>query len=183
MFIGVIHNPDNTERHERLLAELSAQGLTDYQIFPAIHDIRSVKRGINLAHKYVIEYAQVAGFEEVCVMEDDIRATDLDSWNFFLANKPEDFDIYLSGIYLGDINPDNTVREFSGFHCYVVKSKFYEAFLSVPDDEHIDRALAGLGRFVVCNPFAFIQYDGVSSNTGKYESYSRLLQGRNLYKK
>jgi len=183
MFIGIVHNENDTERHFRLLKELAEQGIEKYEIFPAIHDISSVKRGINLAHKSVVEYAMVAGFDEVCVMEDDIRATSYGSWDYFLANKPEDFDLYLSGIYIGHIFPDNTVHSFSGFHCYIVKKKFYETFLSMPDDAHIDRVLEGQGKYVVCNPFAFIQYNGKSSNTGKYEVYDRLLDGRELYTK
>jgi len=181
MFIGVINNASDTERYERLIKELAEQGITNYSIFPAIHDITSVKKGINLAHKSVIEYAQLAGFEEVCVMEDDIKGTHPNSWNFFLQNKPKDFDIYLSGIYTGVIQPDNSVRNWCGFHCYIVAKRFYETFLSVEDDAHIDQALSGLGKVYVCNPFAFIQYEGISSNTGKFEAYDHLLQGRDLY--
>jgi len=181
MFIGVIHSEKNTERYERLIRELEGQGITDYHIFPGIHDITSVKKGINLAHKSVVEYAMEAGFDEVCVMEDDLKATHKDSWKYFIENKPKDFDIYLSGIYMGVISKSNTVEKFCGFHCYIVSQRFYETFLSTEDDAHIDMSLAGLGKFVVCNPFAFIQYNGFSNNTGKVENYDPLLNGRNLY--
>jgi len=181
MFVAVIHNSNNTERYERLLKELEVQGITDYQIFPAIHYVTSVKQGINHAHKSVIEYAAMAEFDEVCVMEDDIRFTHPKSWEFFLANKPKDFDIYLGGIYLGVLLEGNRIESFCGFHCYIVSKRFYSTFLSVPDDEHIDRCMTGLGKFVVCNPMAAIQYNGFSSNTGKDENYDPLLNGRLLY--
>lgn len=182
MFIGVINMPNDTERLKRLVVELSNQGIDQYTIFPGIHDRRSVKAGINLAHKSVIEYAKEAGFEEVCVMEDDLKACHpTDSWRYFLNQKPKYFDIYLSGIYMGEILPGNVVKNFCGFHCYIVHQRFYDTFLSTEEDAHIDQALAGLGKYVVCEPFAFVQYEGVSSNTGKFESYDRLLQGRSLY--
>ena len=181
MFIGVVHDESNTERNIRLIAELSSQGIKNYTIFPAIHDIRSVKKGINLAHKSVVEYAQLADFDEVCVMEDDVKFTHYNSFNYFLSQKPIDFDLFLAGIYVGDILKGGMVKSFCGFHCYVVAKRFYELFLSVPEDYHIDRAMEGLGKFIVCNPFAAIQYNGKSSNTGKYENYDSLLAGRKFY--
>ncbi len=181
MFTGIIHDGSNTGRYNRLVKELEWQGIKDYHIFPAIHDIRSTKKGINLAHKQIIEYAQVAGFEEMCVMEDDIKFCHPNSFNYFLKMKPKDYDLYLGGIYVGEILPDNTVTSFSGFHLYVCHSRFYEKFLATPDDAHIDREMTGLGKYIVCEPFAAIQHNGFSSNTGKMEVYDNLLQGRNLY--
>jgi len=180
-FIGIIHVEKDTDRYNRLLKELEQQGIKDYTIFPAVHDIRSVKRGINLAHKSVIEYAKEAGFEEVCVMEDDLRFTNPNSFNYFLKSKPTDYDLYLGGIYVGDIFPDKTVKSFSGFHLYLCHSRFYDKFLATEEDAHVDREMTGLGRFVVCEPFAAIQYNGFSSNTGKEEVYDHLLHGRRLY--
>ncbi len=43
-------------------------------------------------------------------MEDDVRFTNPNSFKYFLENKPKDFDIYLSGIYLGEILEDNSVK-------------------------------------------------------------------------
>ena len=183
MLTCIIHDENNTIRHELLMEELQRQGMTDYIIFPSIHDVRSVKRGINRAHKQVVEYAQLLGVKEVCVLEDDFLGTHPNSWNYFLSKKPEDFDLYLGGIYAGIISEDNTVRDYCGGHCTIVHERFYDTYLSVPEDAHIDQAMSGLGKFVVCNPFAFIQHENLkSSNTGKIEVYRHLLQGRQLYK-
>jgi hypothetical protein len=76
---------------------------------------------------------------------------------------------------------DNSVKEFSGFHCYIVNKKFYETYLSLPDDAHIDRALAGLGKYYVSSPFIAIQHNGFSYNTKMEMNYDDLLIGRELY--
>lgn len=181
MKIAVIHNFDSHDRFDRLMQEFIGQGIRDYQIFPAIHDQYSVMKGINLAHKQCVQFAKDNGLKEICIMEDDVRFTNPNSFKYFLENKPKDFDIYLSGIYLGEILEDNSVKSFTGFHCYIVNERFYDEYLSVPDDEHIDRALSNLGKYYVCNPFAAIQYNGFSYNTKMDMNYDDLLKGRELY--
>lgn len=180
MKIAVIHNFDAGERFDRLMNEFKTQGIKDFQFFNAIHDTTSVEKGINLAHKQCIRYAKENKLPEICVMEDDVLFTNPDSFNYFIKNKPKDFDIYLSGIYVGDIE-DNIVKVFSGFHCYIVSERFYDTFLSVPDNAHIDRALGGLGKYIVCNPFIAIQYNGYSYNTRMEMNYDSLLENRKLY--
>ena len=169
------------ERLVRLLNELESNNINNFELWEGTVDQYSTKRGINKSHKQIVEYAKLAKWDEVLIMEDDVRFCGKDAFNYFLDNKPQDFDIYLSGIYLGEILPDNSVKSFSGLHCYIVHSKFYDTFLSTPDDEHIDRALANLGTYKVCNPFAAVQYNGFSSNTKKEENYDELLKSRSLY--
>ena len=141
----------------------------------------SVKKGINLAHKQIVEYAKLKEWEDVLIMEDDIRFCGEGAFNYYLENKPKKFDIYLGGIYLGEIDEENKVKSFSGLHCYIVHSRFYDKFLSVPDDEHLDRILANMGEYYVSNPFTSIQYNGKSSQTKQEENYDNLLNGRILY--
>jgi hypothetical protein len=181
MKIAVIHNFDAGERFERLMHEFQTQGIREFDFFNAIHDTQSVKKGINLAHKQCVQYAKDAYLPEICIMEDDVLFTNPNSFKYFIQNKPSDFDLYLSGIYVGDILEDNTVKVFSGFHCYFVNQRFYDTYLSVPDDEHIDRALGGLGKYVVSDPFIAIQYNGYSYNTRMDMNYDSLLEDRKLY--
>lgn len=172
------------QREERLLIlmrELQTQGL-EYELWDGIYLPHSVKASINASHKQIVEYARLAEWDEVAIAEDDIKFTHPNSWEFFLNQKPKDFDLYLSMIYSGDIDQNNQVRKFTGMTMYVVGSRFYDTFLSVPDDDHIDQLLSRTeGRFIVCNPFVAVQYDGFSSNTGKNEVYDTLLHGRNIY--
>jgi len=163
-----------------MVEELKRQQISDYEIWDSIY-LKTVKASINAAHKQIVEFAQVARWDEVLIAEDDFVGTHENSFKFFLSKKPTDYDIYLSMIYMGDIDEMNCVKEFSGMTMYMVHSRFYDTFLNTDPEEHIDRTLSGLGKFVVCNPFAFIQRNGFSSNTGKEEKYDTLLEGRNLY--
>lgn len=181
MKANIIYSDRCQDRLPRLLKELEGQGIGYYELWEGIVDKYSTKKGINQSHKQIVEYAKLADWNDVLIMEDDIRFCGKGAFDFFLENKPKEFDIYLSGIYLGEIMPDNTVKSFSGLHCYIVNSKFYDKFLATPDDEHIDRALSNLGLYKVCNPFAAIQYNGFSSNTKKEENYDFLLENRDLY--
>jgi len=165
------------ERLPKLLEELNKQGVIDYEFWDAIY-LPSIKASINAAHKQIVEYAMLSGWDEVCIAEDDLVFSSERSWKYFIDNKPEDFDIYLSMVYLGQPDENNIVESFTGMTLYVVHSRFYEKFLSVDSNEHIDRALGGLGKFVVCNPFVALQRNGFSSNTGKVENYDSLLKNR-----
>jgi len=166
------------QRLSKLMEELDRQGITDFEFWDAIY-LNSVKAGINAAHKQIVEYAKLAEWNEVCIAEDDLQFTNGKSWEYFLAHKPKDFDIYLSMIYLGQPDENNEVKEFTGMTMYVVHSRFYDTFLSVDPSEHIDRALSEIGgKYVVCSPFVAKQYNGFSSNTGKMENYDKLLENR-----
>lgn len=181
MQIAVIHNFDAVDRFDKLMNEFKEQRINKFKFFHAVYDSHSVKRAINLAHKQCVKYAKENALKEICIMEDDVHFTNKNSFKYFLDNKPEDFDIYLSGIYLGEILEDNSVVNFAGFHCYIVNERFYDTFLSVPNDEHIDRALGGLGKYYVSSPFTAIQHNGFSYNTKMEMNYDDLLIGKELY--
>lgn len=169
------------ERVPLLMEELQRQGITNYKFWDGVYFRHSVKASINEAHKQIVRYAKLAEFGDVLIAEDDFIGTHPDSFKFFISQTPKEYDMYLSMVYLGQLDEQNRVKSFTGMTLYSVHSRFYDTFLSVDPEEHIDRALAGLGDYHVCNPFAFIQRNGFSSNTGKGEVYDTLLQGRNLF--
>lgn len=162
------------------MQELKRQGIDDYELWDSVY-LPSVKASINAAHRQIVEFAKAAGYLEVLIAEDDFIGTHENSFKFFLSQKPADYDLYLSMIYMGEVDGDNCTKDFHGMTLYSVHSRFYDTFLNVDTKDHIDRALTGLGKFVVCNPFTFIQRNGFSSNTGKEENYDALLGGRKLY--
>ena len=171
-----------SERIPRLMNEFETQGITGYELWDGVFDYqKKAKENINAAHKYIIEYAKMAEWQSVCIAEDDIKFTAPGAWDYFLNNVPKDFDLYLGSVYVGEISPDNTTDYFCGLTIYICHSRFYDRFLSADPHEHIDRALEGMGKFVVCNPFIAEQWDGWSHNTGKEEKYGKLMQGRNLF--
>lgn len=163
------------------MQELDRQDICDFEFWDSVYNGKSVKSAISEAHRRIVEYAKLAEWPEVLIAEDDFVGTHPDSFKFFLSQKPKEYDMYLSMVYLGDLDDRNRVKSFTGMTMYFVNQKFYDRFLSVDPEEHIDRALAGLGDFVVCNPFAFVQRNGFSSNTGKAENYDNLLINRNLF--
>ena len=173
----------SADRLPILMKELSDQGIVQYKIWPGIHDVTSICKSINLSHKQIVADAKERELPFVIIAEDDIQFTHPNSYQYFLSQMPHhaDYDLFLAGIYLGTLLSDNSVKSFSGLQLYSVSCLFYDTFLSTPDDEHLDRSLSGKGRFFVCNPFAAIQYNGFSHNTGKEENYTPLLHGRKLY--
>lgn len=181
MKIVVIHDFSANDRFDRLMKEFTEQGIKYYTILPAIHSQESALKGINLAHKQCVQYAKDNGLKEICIMEDDVRFTSKNSFNHFIENKPKEFDLYLGGVYLGEILPNNLINSFAGLHCYIIREQFYDTFLSVPDNKHIDRALSNLGTFYVSYPFTSIQYNGYSYNTKQVMNYDSLLENKLLY--
>lgn len=184
MLFNIIHG-GRPERMRLVQAEVEKIGLSlffDCELWEGVHDTTSVVKSINLSHKQIVQDAKENYYPEVVILEDDFKATHSNSLKYYLDNKPKDFDIYLGGIYVGDIQPDNTVHTFSALHFYTIHERFYDAFLSLPDNEHIDRLLGGLGKYVVCNPMPFIQHNGIfSSNSQKIEDYTTMLEKYNLY--
>ena len=182
MKINILHG-GHSPRIPILLNELQQQGINEFNLVEGIQDKNSVVRAINLSHKKIVQKALDEGLEYVAIFEDDIKFTDIGAWDYFISKMPKDFDLYLGGIYLGDVAEDNTTKAFTALHCYIIHSRFYVTFLSTPDDKHIDTCLDGLGKYVVCMPFVAIQTNGFSSNTGKEETYDNLYLNRTFFKK
>lgn len=180
MLAHVIHNLDRQDRTAILTKELSIQKI-EMRIWSPIFDITPAT-GIAKAHKQIVQWAKDNNQEEVLIMEDDVRFCGEGAFEYFLDNKPKDFDLYLAGIYYGVIKDDNTVDKFSALHCYIIHSRFYDSFLSCPDKKHIDYHLSGLNSvYKVCNPFAAIQYNGYSDNVKKSMNYDNLLKNYTFY--
>lgn len=178
--IHVIHG-GKAERLPLLKEQMKEQDI-DYFVWNGVHDTKSIVNSISLSHKQIVAYAKEKNLREITIAEDDIKFTHPKAYGHYLYNFPSDYDLYLGGIYMGDIDRNNITTDFCALHLYTIHKRFYDTFLSLPAGEHIDRALAGKGKYVVCNPFAAVQHNGlVSSNTGKAEDYDSLLKGYNLF--
>lgn len=169
-----------SERTNKIIQECHLLGIEDYKLWPGVFN-GSVKGSINMAHKEIVKWAYENDLDEVAIAEDDFMATSPDSWKYFLTHKPAVFDLYLSSVFLGDVDDKNMVKEFTVLTLYIVSKRFYVKFLTTPDTEHIDHSLAGLGEYYVSPKFCFIQRDGLSSNTGKWETYQNFFVNRKLY--
>lgn len=183
--LNVIYDSRRIEKWEPLEAELKRQNIS-YTIWSPVEDTQNVVRSINLSHKQIIQWAKDYKLSEVAIAEDDLWFPAADGWQYFLNNKPLDFDIYIGGNYLVD-NPDSwqpplvKVREYVGNQLIIVAEKYYDKFLSVPENAHIDTIQADKGDFYVCFPYAAIQRPGFSANAQQKVNYNSNLKPEWVY--
>jgi len=177
--MNIIHNQYRPDRWDNLMHELNRQGITEYRIWPSVFD-SPICKGVSRAHKQIVQFAQDVGLPEVIIAEDDIKFPAEDGFKYFLKRKPEDFDLYLGGIYRGEIK-DGKTDDFSGLHLYIIKQKFYDTFLSINEEKHLDTELKGKGDYHVCYPFAAIQYSGYSDVERAKTNFEGLLTDKLIY--
>lgn len=63
----------------------------------------------------------------------------------------------------------------------MVHEPFYDRILNLADDSDFDRMMAGLGRFVVCNPMVACQHDGFSDNTHRHVNFNSIRKRGNWF--
>lgn len=180
MRLYILYDDRRIEKYPLLMNELAQQGITDYELVPAIIDMRSVVESINAGHKGIVRMAKETRMPYVCIAEDDLMFTSPNSWEYFLNTMPKEFDLHLWGTYIMPLS-NNCV---CGFQLYIVSEKFYDKFLSVPDDAHIDTAMDDLkGDYHFCYPFPALQRSGFSANNpGQPVNYNNLLKEEDIYK-
>ena len=179
MTVNIIFDSRRQEKYDPLIFELQAQGICDYRIWPCLI-YPDVVKSINASHKMVIKDAVYNNLPECFLMEDDCCFPAADGWQYFLRNKPDpsEYDLYLAATYI----PTDPPKHVCGFHLYSVSAKFYERFLSVPDETHIDTAMDDLkGDYKFCYPFAALQRPGFSANNMMQVNYNSCLQDKDVY--
>jgi hypothetical protein len=191
MRVYAIYDPRKSSREfEISLAHWREQGI-DVVPFEGTITKSTTIENINSSHKAVILLAKSSHFPDVCILEEDCLFPAEDGWQYFLRNKPSIFDIYLGGVYSNNMENFRQLRpvladsiipitRISGFHCYIVHENYYDKFLSVPDDAHIDDAQRG-GIYKVCYPFAAIQRPGWSATNRKEVDYNVNLLPTDVY--
>jgi len=178
---NILHNHARNDRRVILEKELAEQGIEQYRLWDIIH-APTVIESINIGFKQMVQWAKDEGLPEVLLFEDDIKFLGAGAFDYYIKLKPKHFDLYLGSIFLGALNHDNTVDEFTGMTILMVHSRFYDTFLNTPTKMHIDHALANKGLYCVCNPFVAIQHSGYSDNTKSFQNYDHIFLERNLYK-
>jgi hypothetical protein len=178
MIPNIIYDYRRSERHEPLMKELDRQGIDEYKIWNPV-EAKTVVESINATHKMIVRWAKEMGMEMTLIFEDDIAFPAEDGYEYFLRNLPETFDIYSAATYTDDIHNKNIL---CGFHCYIVHSSYYDKFLSVKDDGHIDTEVDRLGgNFKVCRPMAALQRVGWSANNKVVCNYNAILKPEDIY--
>lgn len=146
------------------------------------------KKGICLSFKKIIRDAKECGDKMRCIMEDDCRFFKSEdgklAWDYFLDNMPDDFDIYLGMIYVGEVRQNRIISVFSAMTLFVVHERFYDFFLNLPDSCHVDRELgkyANQFKFMVCPKYVCEQDGTKSDNNQMVCDYRSYLVGKSIY--
>lgn len=171
--LNIINLKSRKDRLELIKQEISEQGITPMFWDGIIHP--NSRTGICRAHKQIVRFAQMNNFPSTIIAEDDLHFTSPNGWNYFLSQIPESYDLFLGGVYSGFII-ENKVSKFSGLTLYSISSRFYDIFLSMPENINIDNALGGKGEYFVCSPFVCKQHNGFSDNVKKEVNYDNFLK-------
>lgn len=184
MIANVIIEPTRTKPNTTLDPEIRRHSIIAFK-WNSIPDPSSVVRSINLSHKQIVRFAQEQNMPEICILEEDVCFPAADGWEYFLRNKPtKPFDLYLGGCYglnplalrrIGKEPGAAEIHNFVGLHCYIISQRYYQKFLDLPENKHIDDQ-PGLGVFYVCYPFAAIQYPGWSANNRQPVNYNHEIR-------
>lgn len=172
-------------REERLLSivyQSKQHGFT-VRFWEGVHE-KIAKKGISKAFKKVIRWAKENNLPEVIIAEDDMVLTAPGAWQYYMDNKPEDFDIYLGGIYSGDMDGNRIINGYSGHTLITVSSKIYDLILSADEYKDLDRWLGTYcleKKFIVCLPFVCKQIEGYSDNHRRRVEYKALHAEREYF--
>lgn len=179
MKLNIIYDARRVEKYDPLINELIGQGIMDFEIFPCIM-LPDIVSSINSSHKMIVRDAKEKGLPEVFIAEDDLQFTGKGAWDYFLSKKPspENYDLYLASTYI----IEEPLKSICGFHLYSVSAKFYDTFLSAPDNQHIDTLFNDIkGDYVFCHPFPALQRPGFSANNGMVVNYNSMIDPKHLY--
>lgn len=192
MKVNFINLPERTDRLEILKKEIATQNITDYKIWEGTVIPGNVLYSVSQSHKKIVRWALDNDLPEVCIAEDDIKFLgDHGAFDYFVANKPKEYDLYLGSTLHGYIDDKGLIQDFTSLTIYMVSQRFYRLFLSVKDVDNIDRALAVYNfnnmikdtlKYYVCDPMICCQHGGYSDNKKRHvESYDHFLEGRRLF--
>lgn len=187
MIINIIHltnDPHYSHREEREKSVIEQMEMEqcEYKFWPGIMDRYSPKVGISKAHKQIISYAKERGLKTCCIAEDDLKWTAPGSWKYFQDHIPAEFDIFVSSYYSGRHDENFVVHGFGGLTLYVCHERYFDTFLSLNENIHIDTAISLSGAKVIVSPlFTAIQNDGYSEQRKRICKDGHRLKGKQLY--
>ncbi len=187
--VNIISLPHRTDRRENANREANEQGF-EIKYWDGIVNQVLPFVGVAQAHIRIVQAAKMNGLDEVIIGEDDLKLTAPGAWQYYLDNKPKEFDLYLAGIYNyhgvgGTLDGNNRVKDFfCGMTLYTVPSHYYDQFLATRLMNHIDRELSKrsyIDKFIVCNPMVVMQSDGFSDLKQQDCKYGDYLKGKPLF--
>jgi hypothetical protein len=180
MIINIISLPKRVDRREAVIRQMEMEKCS-YRFFDGVVG-KVAKTNISKAHKSVVRFAKEQGLKECAIAEDDMQWCGTNAWKYFLDNKPNSFDIYIASYYSGSHDENFVVTGLRGLTLYIVNSCYYDTFLSLPEDTHIDGAIDRSGAKVVVSPlFVAVQAPGYSDQRKRQADDSNRLKGKPIF--
>lgn len=181
--VNIIYDSRRVEKYEPLIKELERQKIVDYEIYPCVM-YPDVVASINASHKMIVKEAKEKGLVEVCIGEDDMYFPNENGFEWFLKNKPKVYDLYNAANYIGE-KPKGKKGAFKaeymiGFHLYFIHSRYYDTFLSTPNNLHIDSEQKSPLMYY-CYPHPCLQRAGWSSNHKTDVNYNAMFDKEDIY--
>ena len=190
--LNIIHLDKNKNRRASFMKQIIEYKI-NATVWPGI--IADLPwKGISQAYKQVVQDAKNSNLPYCIIADDDFSLTCPESWQLFISNMPNDFDIYLAGVsggVVGEIETEPNVRlvsDWSGTFFFAIHQRFYDIFLNADENKNIDRWLANgigdngfekiktlLGRnpvYKIRYPMVSICIDSVSDNSGKFMDHA-----------
>lgn len=141
--------------------------------------------GISRSFKKIVRWAKEKNMDRVTIGEDDLLFSDPSAWKHYLENIPEDYDLYLGGVYSGYVREGRLASDYAGHTLIMINKRFFDFFLSADENFHIDRWFGRHFRdykFMVCEPFVVSQIPtSYSDNHKAMASHAALIEGARLY--
>lgn len=188
--LNIIHLPNSDEfphrkvREDSFMEQIKIQGIKSFKVWNGIYDPVDTISAISRSHKLVVRHAKENELSRVIIAEDDVLFTKEGAWDYFLKSIPTECDMFLGHVYDGLWHPNGKLRgQFSSMSLYCVNSKFYDYFLSVPENKHIDLVMNNSWRhdIRVCLPMVCRQMSGWSDNMKKNVDYSYKEKSGNMF--
>ena len=192
----ILHLFDNTEnekvnevsreRLKNLLIEIKEQGITEFTLVPGEYDPVNTKKAIHLGHRKIVQYAKDNNLNRIVIAEDDFCFTHPNSFNYFISQIPKSYDIFSGLVYSASMQENRIMNGGSGMtSLYIVNSRFYDFFLSMDIDNHVDRELALTAfkhEYFIVEQMCVTQRGGFSHQLRQNMWYDAYLEGKEMYK-
>lgn len=172
----IIHNPFRIDRMANIIHQALEQEF-EYRIWPHVADANPI-RGCHLAHRAIVQHAKDFNWPSVWIMEDDVMFTTKSAAEQWLKLQPHAMDIYSAGNYgthkyrrRGD--KYDLPYSISGTHCYIVYQQFYDKFLSMDENEHLDVQISQTSERIVIPKLIYaLQQSGYSDILQQQVNYN-----------
>lgn len=185
--VACLHLWHRVEREGSLLKEIEGQSEPiQIAFFEGVHEKKNTKKAICEGHQRIVRFAQENNLQNIIICEDDLRFTSPNSFKYFLSQIPKSYDIFCAMTYVCTKKEGNRLLgPFSGgLTLFSVNQRFYETFLNINPNVHLDRFLGEISPNFEMNECPLVpayQSGGLSDNLKQVLFYDVYLENRELF--